>query len=93
MRYYLKGRLPKELKSLIEVPYVAYLKIHVLILNVNLFYSPERVPRGKVRRSVNVSYTEKAKIVNRGSLRSGRESTCSKLQYDPVFISVACYYT
>ena len=28
------------------------------------------------------SFTEKAKIVNRGSLCSARESTCSELQYD-----------
>ena len=34
-----KGRLPKKLKSLIEVPYVAHLKIQVLTLNMNLFYS------------------------------------------------------
>ena len=31
-----KGRSPKELKSLIEVPYVAHLKIQVQILNMNL---------------------------------------------------------
>ena len=40
-----------------------------------------------------MSFTEKAKIVNSGSLRSGRESTCSKLEYDPYLISVACSYT
>ena len=41
--HYLMGRLPKKLKSVIEVPYVAQLKIQVLILNMNLFYSPQRV--------------------------------------------------
>ena len=36
------------------------------------------------------SFIEKAKIVNSGSQCSPRESTCSKLQYDPYLISVAC---
>ena len=40
-----------------------------------------------------MSYTEKAKIVNSGSLCSAPESTCSKLQYDPYLISVACSLT
>ena len=63
-----KGRFP--LKSLIEVLYVAHLKIQVLSVNMNLFYSPYRVPRpsypfqDKFRRLGNVSFTEKAKIVN-----------------------------
>ena len=65
-----KGRFPKELKSLIEVPYVVHLKIQVLSLSINHFYSPKRVPRPsspfqhRFRRSGNVSFTEKAKIVN-----------------------------
>ena len=64
------GRLPKKLKSLIEHPYVAHLKAQVLILNMNLLYSPWRAPRpsypfqDKLRSSENVSFTEKAKIVN-----------------------------
>ena len=33
-------RSPKKLKSLIEVPYVAHLKVQVLSFNVNLFSSP-----------------------------------------------------
>ena len=32
-----KGRSPKELKSLIEVPYVALLNVQALSFNVNLF--------------------------------------------------------
>ena len=40
-----KGRSRKKLKSLIEVPYVAHLKVQVLIFNMNLFSSPKRVPR------------------------------------------------
>ena len=37
--------------------------------------------------------SEKAKIVNGGSQCSPLECTCSKLQYAPYFISVACSYT
>ena len=146
-----KGRSPKEPKSLIEVPYVALLNVQALSFNVNLFSSPRRVPRpsytfwqkfgrsgkgsftekakslievpnvallniqaasfnmnlfllrsvfldrvshfGKIWRSGKVSFTEKAKNVYRGCLCSVRESTCSKLQYDLYFISVACSYT
>ena len=35
-----KGRSPKELKSLIEVPYVALQSVQALSFNVNLFSSP-----------------------------------------------------
>ena len=35
-----KGRLPKEPKSFIEVPYVALLNVQALSFNVNLFSSP-----------------------------------------------------
>ena len=35
-----KGHSPEKTESLIEVPYVAHLKIQVLSLNMNLFYSP-----------------------------------------------------
>ena len=38
-------RLPRKLKSLIEVPYVAHMQVHVLSLNMNLIFSPCRVPR------------------------------------------------
>ena len=34
-----KGLSQKKLKSLIEVPYVAYMKVHVLSFNMNLFSS------------------------------------------------------
>ena len=40
-----KGRSQKTLKSLIEVPYVAHLKAQVLSFNMNLTFSPKRVPR------------------------------------------------
>ena len=36
---------PKNLKSLIEVSNVAYLKVQVLSFNMNLISSPYRVPR------------------------------------------------
>ena len=39
------------------------------------------------------SFTDKARFVNWGSQSSLTESTCSKLQYDPYHISVACSYT
>ena len=35
-----KGHSPKKIKLLIEVPYVAHLKIQVLSLNMKPFYSP-----------------------------------------------------
>ena len=35
-----KGRTPKKLKSLTEVPYVAHLKVQVLSFNKNLIFSP-----------------------------------------------------
>ena len=35
-----KGRSLKKLKQLIVVPYVAHLKIQVLICNMNLIFSP-----------------------------------------------------
>ena len=34
-----KGRSTRKLKSLIEVPYIAHLKVQVLIFNMNLFSS------------------------------------------------------
>ena len=83
-----KGRSPKRLKSLIEVPYVAHLKEQALSFNINLISSPLLIPRpsypfgGKLGRSGKGSFTEKAKIVDRSSLCSAPESTGSKLQYE-----------
>ena len=37
-------RSPKRLKSLIEVPYVVNVKVHVLCLNMILISSPQHVP-------------------------------------------------
>ena len=115
-----KGRSPKDLKSLIEVPYVALLNVQALSFNVNLslFRSVflDRVihfvknlgDQGKCRSQKKLkslmevpyevhvkvqvlgSYTEKTKIVDRGSLCSAHESTGSKLQHEPYLFSVAC---
>ena len=62
-----KCRSPKKLKSLIEVPYLVHMKVHVL-----------------------GSYTEKAEIVDRGTLCSVHESTGSKLEHEPYLFSVTC---
>ena len=35
-----KGRSPKKLESLMDVPYVAHLKVQVLSFNMNLISSP-----------------------------------------------------
>ena len=40
-----KGRSQKKLKSLIEVPYVAHLKVQVLSFKINNFFSPYGVHR------------------------------------------------
>ena len=90
-----KGRFPKKLKSLIEVPYVFQVKMQILSFNMILISSPQRVPRpsypfpGKFGRSGEGSFTERAKIVDRGCICSAPESTGSKHQYDPFLFSVA----
>ena len=38
-----RGRSPKKLESLIEVPNVVHVKVHVLSLNMILISSPKRV--------------------------------------------------
>ena len=38
-----KGRSPKKLKSLIEVPNVVHRKVHVLSFNMILISSPQRL--------------------------------------------------
>ena len=38
-----KGRSPKKLESLIEVPNVFHVKVHVLRFNMILISSPQRV--------------------------------------------------
>ena len=48
---------------------------------------------GKIGRSGKGSFSEKAEIVDRGSICIASESTGSMLQYDPYLISVACSYT
>ena len=94
-----KDRPPTKIKSLIEVPYVANLKVQVVSFNMILISSPQRVPRrccpfrGKIGRSGKWSSNEKAKIADRGSLCSEPESTGSKFEYEPYLFSVACSQT
>ena len=91
-----KGRSPKKLKSLMDVPIVAHLKVQVLSFNMNLIFSPKRIPRpsypfgGKLGRSGKGSYTENAKIFDRSFLCSAPEITGSKLQYEQGPFSVGC---
>ena len=90
-----KGRSPKKLKLLIEVPNEAHLKVHILSYNMILISSPKRVPRlscafwDKFGRTGKGSLTDKAKIVIRASLISAPESTGSKLKYEPHLFSIA----
>ena len=94
-----KGRSPKKFKSLIRVPYVPHVKVQVLSFNLILISSPWRVPspsypiRGEIGRLGKGSFTENAKIVDRGALCSEPESTGCKLQYDPDHFSVPCSKT
>ena len=91
-----KGRSPKKRKSLMDVPYVAPLKVLVLSFNMILITSRYRVPRpscpflGKFGRAGKGSSYEKGKIVDRGSLCNAPESTGSKVQCEPYLFSVAC---
>ena len=90
-----KGRSPKKLKSLIEVPNVVRVKVHVpsfiviLISSQQLVLTPSSPVRRKLGRYGQVSFSEKAKNFNRGSLSVSNESTCFQLQYDPSLTSVA----
>ena len=94
-----KDRSPKKVRSLIEIPYVALQKVQFPSFNINLFSSPQRDPSpsspfwGNLGGQVKGRSQKKAKIVDRASLSSAPESTCSKLQYDPFLFSVACSQT
>ena len=65
-----KGRSPKKLKSLIEVPNVVHMKVQVLSFNVILLSTPYLVLRPSYPfrrnfgRSGKGSFTEKARFVN-----------------------------
>ena len=86
----------KKLQLLIKVPYVAHKKVQVISFNMNIVSSPLRVPRPsyplqeKIGRLGKGSSTEKAIIVDRGSLCNAPESTGSKVEYEPYLFSVAC---
>ena len=80
LRDQVKGRSPKKLKSLIQVPYVPHVKVQILSFNMILMSSPWLVTkpsygfRGKFGRSGKRSFTEKAKRDNLCSLCSAPES-------------------
>ena len=77
-----KGRSPKKLKSLIEVPNVVHVKVHVPSFNVILISSQWRVLTpsypylGKFGRTGKGSFSEKAKSFNSGPPSKQSESTC-----------------
>ena len=76
------GRSPKNLKSLIGVPNVVHMNVHVLSFNMILISSQWRVLTlsypflGKFGLNGNGSFSEKAKNFNSGSLSMPSESTC-----------------
>ena len=75
------------------------MKVHVFSYNIILLSSPQHFLRPSYPfwrnfgRSGKGSLNEKATIDNGGAHCRQRESTSSKLQYDPDLISVACSYT
>ena len=82
MGYQEKGRSPKKVKSLIGVPNVVHMNVHVLSFNMILISSQWRVLTpsypflGKFGLYGKGSFSEKAKSFNSGSLRMPSESTC-----------------
>ena len=76
------GRSPYKLNSVIQVPNVFPVNVHVLSFNMILLSSQSRVPtpsypfRRKFGRSGKGSFSEKAKNFNSGSLTMASESTC-----------------
>ena len=74
LRDQVKGRSPKKLKSLIEVPNLVHVQVQVLRFSMILISSPWRLlkPRypfwRKFEREGKGSFSEKAKNFNRGSL-------------------------
>ena len=86
----------KNQKLLIEVHYVSHLRVQVVSFKMILSHLRcvflVRVIHSGVRKMGDHvdSFAEKAKIINRGSLRSTHESAGSKLQHDPYLISVEC---
>ena len=53
-------------------------------------FRPSYLFGGKVGSSGKLSFTDKAKIIDRGSLCSTPGGTGFKLQYEPYVFSVAC---
>ena len=92
-----KGSSPKNLKSLIEIPNVVHMKVHVLHMTEYDIYLTS-VAGSSIDLSISVrfgregkgSIPENTNIYNGRSLSMSSESTCFWLQYDPSLISVAC---
>ena len=82
-----KCRSPIELKSLMDVTKVARLNVQVISFSMHLIFSLWCVPRliypflEKFGSLGKVLYTEKAIIIDRGTICSAPESTGSKLQF------------
>ena len=91
-----KGRSPKKLEWLIEVPKVVHVKVHVLSFNMILISSQLRVLKlsypflQELEGKGKVSDPKKAGKVNNGDLSMRSKSTCSKCPYNPSPIAVAC---
>ena len=77
-----KDRSPNRVESLIEVPNVVHVKVHVPSFNMILSSTPSSVLTLNYRFLQNVvangkgSFSEKAQCFNRGSLSMSSESTC-----------------
>ena len=77
-----KGRSPKKLKSLIEVPNVVHVKVHVLSLNMILDRTRDDERKsgylggGRIVKKSKESFCEQPKIFIRGCLSMSSESTC-----------------
>ena len=91
-----KGRSPKKLESLIEVPNVVHVKVLVLSFKIILISTQWRVLyrvihfREDLKHTVKDRSPKKLKILIAFPLSMPSESTCSMLQNNASLISVAC---
>ena len=94
-----KGRSMKKLESLIEVPYVVHVKVHVLSFNI-IHIHLRRVFLHRVIHfgenlgdKVKGRSPKKVKVLIEVPKVLSSESTCFYLQYYPSLISVPCSWT
>ena len=79
---HLKGRSPKNLKSLTEDPNVIHVKVHVISFNMILIssqkdvFTPSYPFWEKLGNKEEGSPSEKNKNFNRGSISTPSESAC-----------------